>query len=221
MVLFGEPFNRPLFWVHGHDLTDFAVCCGLATTLVVPALQPLAMPKQGLLWRISEEVDIVRFAFQNKVILTTQHVSFLAKAMNIRNGKLIAKTNPKDQACAIAKAIIEQVFPAMEEDDRIVLVQAIVQPDIAAGVDDPVLDQVLEELQDQDRSYAKFEELHEQVKGHKAMQKVLKDNKSRVGQVRGPSLQLTPMEYRADILNSTYLCEKQGAGLRVCEVCEE
>ena len=216
-----SPSNMPLFWVHGHDLTDFAVCCGLATTLVVPALQPLAMPKQGLLWRISEEVDIVRFAFQNKVILTTQHLSFLAKAMNIRNGKLIGKTNPKDQACAIAKAIIEQVFPAMEEDDRIVLAQAIVQPDIAAGVDDPVLDQVLEELQDQDRSYAKFEELHEQVKGHKAMQKVLKDNKSRVGQVRGPSLQLTPMEYRADILNSTYLCEKQGAGLRVCEVCEE
>jgi len=68
---------------------------------------------------------------------------------------------------------------------------------------DPVLDHILEELRSQEvSSYGKFEELHQHVKGQKAMQKALEEHAadSRVGRVRGPSLQLTPFKYRAHAL---------------------
>jgi len=196
------PLDMPLFWVYGHELTNFASCCGLATTLVVPALQPLTLSSSGLLWRVKEEVELVRFAFESKVPFTTRHFSLLAKAMNIRSSsKLMAKTNPKDQACCIAKAISLHVFPAMDESERLVMVQAMVEPDIVSDMvnDDPVLDHILEELRTQDPSYGKFEELHDQVKGQKAIMKAMAEHaaESRAGRVRGPSLQLTPFKYRA------------------------
>jgi len=202
---FVSPSDMPLFWVYGHELIDFESCCGLVTTLVVPALQPPTLTSRGVLWRVIEEVSLVRFAFQSKVPFTTKHFNFKAKAMNLRATKAMGKTNPKDQACAIAKVIAQTVFPDMEDVERLAMVQAMVEPDIVSDMvnGDPVLDHILEELRSQEvSSYGKFEELHQHVKGQKAMQKALEEHAadSRVGRVRGPSLQLTPFKYRAHAL---------------------
>lgn len=200
-----SPSDMPLFWVYGHELTDLDCCCGLANTLVVPALQPVTLPLRGLLWKVTEEVSLIRFAFHNKVPFTTKHLSFIAKTMNLRPAKLMGKTNPKDQACAIATVIARAVCQDMEEVDRLALVQAIVEPDIVSNIvnSDPVLDHILEELRSQEQtSYGKFVDLHDHVKGQKAMKKALEEHAadSRVGRVRGPTLQLTPFKYRADTL---------------------
>lgn len=175
--------------------------CGGPCVICRPALQPPTLSSHGLLWRVLEDVDLVRFAFQSKVPFTTRHFNYLAKAMDIRAPKFMGKTNPKEQAAAIGKAIALKVFPEMVAVEMLVMVQAMVDPDVVSDMvnEDPVLDHILEELRGEGHSYEKFEELHLHVKGQKAMKQAVLDHAadSRAGRVRGPSLQLTPFKYRA------------------------
>jgi len=85
---------------------------------------------------------------------------------------------------------------------RLSLVRAIVEPSMApSDLDDPVLALVLEDMAKDNPSYKDFEQLHEQVKGHRLAP--AKDEHAdehadgRAGRVRGPTIQVTDMAYLA------------------------
>ena len=168
---------------------------------------PDNMGGQGLVWRIgAEEEEVIRFAFLNKVPLTSQQLGLLAKFMGI-SLRLIGKTASVDQAAQYARAIAQQSFPELDVPARLSLIRSIVEPMATATLaHGPVLALVLDEMSKDNPSYKDFEGLHQQVKGQMAAPAV-DEHASRAGCPRGPTIQVTDILYRAGHLMLSNTCK--------------
>ena len=162
-----------------------------------PALVPEAMSGQGLVWRVGAEEELIRFAFLNKVHFTGQQLGMMAKSMGI-SLRMVSKTASVDQAVAYAKAIAHKAFADLPVPAQLSLVRAIVEPSMApSDLADPVLALVLEDMATDNPSYKDFEALHQQVKGHRLAPARDEHADGRAGRLRGPTIQVTDMAYRA------------------------
>ena len=158
---------------------------------------PEAMSGLGLVWRVGATEELIRFAFLNKVPFTGQQLGMMAKSMGI-SLRMVSKTASVDQAAAYAKAIANQALSDLQMPARLSLVRAICEPAPApADLNDPVLALVLEDMAKDNPSYQDFEALHQQVKGHRLAPARDEHADGRAGRVRGPTIQLTDMAYRA------------------------
>jgi len=155
------------------------------------------MSGQGLVLRIGDEEELIRFAFLNKVPFIAQQLGLMAKHMGL-SLRMVGKTSSVEQAVGYAKAIAEHTLPELEHTARLSLVRAIVEPMETSNLDDPVLALVLEDMSKDHPSYKDFEDLHQKVKGqHMAPAKDEHAADGRAGGHRGPVIQVTDLAYRA------------------------
>ena len=155
------------------------------------------MSRQGLVWRVGHAEELIRLAFLNNVPFTGQQLGMMAKSMGI-SLRMVSKTASTDQAAAYARAIADKALPELQVPARLSLVRAIVEPSMApADLNDPLLALVLEDMAKDNPSYKDFAQLHQQVKGHRIAPARDEHDDGRAGRVRGPTIQVTDMAYRA------------------------
>ena len=156
---------------------------------------PSAMSGQGLVLAIGADEELIRFAFLNKVPFSAQQLGLMAKSLGL-SLRMVGKTSSVEQAVGYARAIALNRLPKLEEAARLSLIRAIVEPMAMSNLDDPVLTLVLEDMSRDHPSYKDFEQLHQQVKGHKAAP-AQDECAGRAGCHRGPTVQVTDLAYRA------------------------
>jgi hypothetical protein len=161
-----------------------------------PAMLPYNIYGQGLVWRIGEQVALVRFAFLSKVKFSGHQLGMIAKSLGISILR-VSTTSSVDHAGACARAIASQALPDLDVIARLSLVRAIVEP-ISMARMDPVLALALEELSKDNPSYKGFADLHDSVK-EQQVEAPSDEHAARRANAQGPVTQVADLAYRATL----------------------
>lgn len=198
----------PLWWFFGHEVKCLDRIKGVQASLMVPGMCPDSVLLQdcGLVWAVHKLDDFLPFVIRNRVSISTNQLSILAKVLGIPvGGRVTHKTSGQDLGAAICKKIVEILLPDITGDAALALVRSIVEPRLAdqglPEVYDPTLVGVLDILKQEDmatRKGAELDKYRQAAIGQEAQEKATpKDPDGRAGRTIAMADRKTNPEYRA------------------------
>lgn len=201
--------HGPLWWMFGHEVQQVEHLKGINAKLVVPGMCPQTESLQncGLVWEVGELEDFLPFVIRNRVSISTDQLTMLAKVLGIPLGsRITGKTSSQELGAMLCRTIAVKLLPDVHEEDLAAMVRAIVEPRLAdLGLPDnydPTLVGALDVLKEgtATRKGQELDQYRQAAMGQAEQPQAPKAVDGRAGRAIVLADRRTPVEYRAATL---------------------